>query len=175
MMWSTFAPYGTNQPLHVRILPWGTRCANHFLHPQAFRHGDPVTAVDRIAVAQKISARVDPWKRFPHLLHRPLLAGVFGHLKVQHTTPSIGQHHEHKQNQCLATIPIFGRITKLDCVSHWPLPVSNCSDVTLAEALGFLFYAIVLPSPRLAPRESGSSTTARRFQTKASAATIWCC
>src|SRR5580693_10392734 len=26
------------------------------------------------------------------------LAGVFGHLKVQHTTPSIGQHHEHKQN-----------------------------------------------------------------------------
>ena len=73
---------------------------------------------------------------------------------------------------CLATIPIFGRITKLDCVSHWPLPVSNWSDVTLAEALGCLFYAIVLPSPRLAPRESGSSTTARRFQTKASAATI---
>src|ERR1700726_3334030 len=31
-------------------------------------------------------------------LYRPLLAGVFGHLKVQHTTPSIGQHHEHKQN-----------------------------------------------------------------------------
>ena len=26
------------------------------------------------------------------------MAGVFGHLKVQHTTPSIGQHHEHKQN-----------------------------------------------------------------------------
>ena len=49
----------------------------------------------------------------------------------------------------LATIPIFGRITKLDCVSQWPLPVSNWSDVTLAEALGFLFYAIVLPSPRL--------------------------
>jgi len=50
--------------------------------------------------------------------------------------------------------------------------VSNWSNVTLAEALGILFYAIVLPSPRLAPRESGSSTTARRFQTKPSAATI---
>jgi NAD(P)-dependent dehydrogenase (short-subunit alcohol dehydrogenase family) len=24
-----------------------------------------------------------------HLLHRPLLAGVFGHLKVQHTAPSV--------------------------------------------------------------------------------------
>ena len=28
-------------------------------------------------------------KRFPHLLHRPLLGGVFGHLEVQHTTSSM--------------------------------------------------------------------------------------
>jgi len=38
----------------------GERGALHFLHPQAFRHGDPVPAVDRIAVAQKISARLVP-------------------------------------------------------------------------------------------------------------------
>src|ERR1700687_1807387 len=97
-MVQTFPANGSDQPLHVRILPWRSRCSNHFLHPHAFRDGCPVTVVDRIAVAQKISAPVVPGARFPHLLRRPLLAGVFGHLKVQHTTPSMRQDHEHKQN-----------------------------------------------------------------------------
>jgi len=52
-----------------------------FFHPQTFRHGDPVTTVDRIAVTQKISAPVVPGKSLPYLLHGPFLAGVFGHLK----------------------------------------------------------------------------------------------
>ena len=28
----------------------------------------------------------------------PFLGGVFGHKKVQHATPGMRQHHEHKQN-----------------------------------------------------------------------------
>ena len=88
----------SRSPARVRILPRRTRCGNHFLHPKAFRHGDPVTAVDRISVAQEISASVLPRKRLPDLLHRPLLGGVFGHLEVQHAAPSMRQHNEHKQN-----------------------------------------------------------------------------
>ena len=65
--------------------------------PQGFRHGYPVTTVDRIAVAQKISAPVVPGKSLPDLLHGPFVAGVFGHLKVQYAAPRMRQHHEHKQ------------------------------------------------------------------------------
>jgi hypothetical protein len=42
-----------------------------------------------IVIGLKISACVIPGKRFPHLLHRPLLSGVFSHLEVQHTTSSV--------------------------------------------------------------------------------------
>src|ERR1700722_19005807 len=76
-----FPANGTDQPLHKRILPWRSRRGNHFLYPQAFRHFYPVIPVDRIAVAQKISAPLVPGKRFPDLLHRPILAGVCGHLE----------------------------------------------------------------------------------------------
>jgi hypothetical protein len=63
-MVQTFSANGSDQPLHVRILPWRSRCSNHFLHPHAFRDGCPVTVVDRIAVAQKISAPVVPGEPF---------------------------------------------------------------------------------------------------------------
>src|SRR5580700_4327411 len=84
-----FPANGTDQPLHKRILPWRSRRGNHFLYPQAFRHFYPVIPVDPIAVA-RISAPLVPGKRFPDLLHRPILAGVVGHLEVQHTASSMG-------------------------------------------------------------------------------------
>jgi hypothetical protein len=62
-MVQTFPANGTDQPLHKRILPWRSRCGEHLLHPHSFRHGYPVTAVDRIAVAQKISAHVIPYSQ----------------------------------------------------------------------------------------------------------------
>jgi hypothetical protein len=78
-----FPPDRTDQPLDVRILPWRSRCGNHFPHTEAFRHSDQITAIDGIAVAQKISAAMIPGKRFSQLLRGPLLAGVFGDVKVQ--------------------------------------------------------------------------------------------
>src|ERR1700722_17589626 len=59
-MVQTFPPDGTDQPLDIRISPLRSRRGNHFPHPQAFRQRYPVTTVDRIAVAQKISAPVVP-------------------------------------------------------------------------------------------------------------------
>jgi hypothetical protein len=60
-----FPANGTDQPLHKRILPWRSRRGNHFLYPQAFRHFYPVIPVDRIAVAQKISAPLVPGETLP--------------------------------------------------------------------------------------------------------------
>ena len=63
------------------------RCGNHLFHSQGFLHSDQITAIDGIAVAQKISAPMVSGKRFSHLLHCPLLAGVVGQLEVQHAVP----------------------------------------------------------------------------------------
>src|SRR5664279_6397837 len=97
MIWSRHSRRWTDQPLDIRVLPWRSRRGNHVLHSQAFRHGHPVTTVDRIAVAQKISAPVVPGESLPHLLHGPFLAGMFGHLEVQYAAPRMRQHHEYKQ------------------------------------------------------------------------------
>src|SRR5258705_6487459 len=94
----TFPPDGTDQPLDVRILPWRSRRGNYFFHPQTFRHGDPVTTVDRIAVTQKISAPVVPGKSLPYLLHGPFLAGVFVNLKCNNAGPAWGNKTKTNQN-----------------------------------------------------------------------------
>lgn len=72
-----------DQQRDVRILRRRSRYGNHFLHTEGPRHSDQVTVTDGIAVAQRISAAVVPEKRFSQLLQGPLLAWVFGHLKVQ--------------------------------------------------------------------------------------------
>jgi hypothetical protein len=64
----------------------------------AFRHGGAVFAIDRIAIAQQISRRLVPGKRFPDLLHGPLLRWVFRHPEVQHAASSMRQHDKDKQN-----------------------------------------------------------------------------
>jgi hypothetical protein len=57
--------------------------------PIAFVIAAAAAAVSRISITQNISARVIAGKRFPHLLHCPLLSGVFSQLEVQHTTSSV--------------------------------------------------------------------------------------
>ena len=47
-------------------------------------HGREVCSVDGISIAQYISRRFVPGKRFPHLLYGPLLCGMFRHPEMQH-------------------------------------------------------------------------------------------
>ena len=62
----------------------GSWCSKHFLHSHSSGHGGEVCSVDGISIAQHIPRRLVPGKRFPHLLHAPLLRGMFRHPEVQH-------------------------------------------------------------------------------------------
>jgi hypothetical protein len=54
------------------------------MHSTISGHGGEVSSVDGISIAQHKSRRFIPRKRFPHLLHGPLLRGVFRHPEVLH-------------------------------------------------------------------------------------------
>src|SRR6476620_8274529 len=76
--------YRAHQSFHKWILPRGSRCRKHFLHSHISGHGGQVSSVDGISIAQHKSRRFIPGERFPHLLHGPLLCGMFRHPEVQH-------------------------------------------------------------------------------------------
>ena len=61
-------------------------------------HGREVSPVDGISIAQHISRRGVPGKGFPHLLHGPLLCGMFRHPEVQHPASLMREHHEDEQD-----------------------------------------------------------------------------
>jgi hypothetical protein len=73
-----------HQPLRKGILPGGSRRSKHFLHSHISDHGREVSSVDGISIAQYIPRRFVPGKCFPHLLHGPLLCGMFRHPEVHH-------------------------------------------------------------------------------------------
>jgi hypothetical protein len=87
-----------HQPFHKGILPRGPRRSKYFLHAHISAHGGEVTSVDGIAIAQHIPRRLVPGKRFPHLLHSPLLRGVFRHPEVHHPASLMREHNENEQH-----------------------------------------------------------------------------
>ena len=97
-MVQTFAANGTDQPLHVGILPRRSGRAPYFFRPHAFGHDGKVLTVDRISIAPQVSGYLVPGKRLSQLLHSPLLARVFGHLEVHHTPSPMRQDNEDKQH-----------------------------------------------------------------------------
>ena len=84
-----FASDGAHQPFREGILPGRSRRSKHFLHSHISSHGDEVSSVDGIPIAQHISRRLVPRKRFPQLLHSPLLRGAFRHSEVHHLASSM--------------------------------------------------------------------------------------
>src|SRR5260370_41955024 len=67
---------GAHESFRKGILPGGSRCRKHFLHSHISDHGGEFSPVDVISIAQHIARRLVLWKRFPLLLHGPLLCGM---------------------------------------------------------------------------------------------------
>src|ERR1700745_74737 len=84
----TLASDGAHESLRKRILPGGSRRGEHFLHSHNPGHVGKVSSVDGVSIAQHVSRRLVPGKRFPRLLHRPVLRGVFRHPEVQYLVRS---------------------------------------------------------------------------------------
>jgi len=89
---------GAHQPLRKGILPGGSRRSKHFLDSHIVGHGREVCSVDGISIPQQISGCLVPGKRFPHLLHGPLLRGMFRHPEVHYPASLMRQHDKDEQD-----------------------------------------------------------------------------
>jgi hypothetical protein len=87
-----------HQSFRKGILPGESRCSKHFLHSHIAGHGSEVCSVDGISIPQHISACLIPGKRFPHLLHGPLLRGMFRHPEVHHSASLMRQQDKDEQD-----------------------------------------------------------------------------
>jgi len=89
---------GAHESFQKRILPRGSRRGEDFLYPHISGHVGKVSSIDGISIAPHVSWRLLPGKRFPHLLHRPLLRGVFRHPEVQYPASLMGKNDEDEQD-----------------------------------------------------------------------------
>src|SRR5271167_3135838 len=94
-MIEALAPNGTNHPLHVDSLPWGSRRGQHFLEAHVSHLFSELIAEDSIAVAQQVARQLVKGEGLPQLLSRPLCGRVGGHVEVQDATPVMGQYQKH--------------------------------------------------------------------------------
>src|SRR5437879_12756363 len=76
----------------------GLRCSKYFLPSHMSGHGGEVSSVDGISIAQHKSWGLVPGKRFPHLLHGPLLRGMFCHRNVHHPASLMRSHNKDEQD-----------------------------------------------------------------------------
>jgi hypothetical protein len=89
---------GAHESFQKRILPRGSRRGEDFRYPHISGHVGKVSSIDGISIAPHVSWRLLPGKRFPHLLHRPLLRGVFRHPEVQYPASLMGKNDEDEQD-----------------------------------------------------------------------------
>src|SRR5260370_13000039 len=75
---------GAHQSFRKRILPGGSRRNKHFFYSYISGQGGEVSSVNGIWIAQHISRRLVPGKRFLQPLHVPLLRDAFRHPEVHH-------------------------------------------------------------------------------------------
>ena len=81
------APYGSDQPLHVWVVPGAERTGDHLADAQA---GDPAledVTVDGVAIPQQPSRRRVVRKRVHQLLRRPGRRGVVRNVEVDDPPP----------------------------------------------------------------------------------------
>ena len=88
---------GSDESLHVRILPRRLRRHDHFLYPHALRDCADLFS-DCISITDQIPRRLVPRKRFSNLLRGPLFGRAFRHIKVHHTPSVMGENDEDEQH-----------------------------------------------------------------------------
>ena len=88
---------GSDQPLHERVLPRTSRCADNLLDPHAVNPLLKCFTVDRIAISKEIRWRAFPWEGFDDLLRRPLSSRILGDVEVQNLASRMGKHNQDEE------------------------------------------------------------------------------
>ena len=94
----TFPADGSDQALHVGILPWASRGRQDL----ANRHGSDSLpedfAIDAIAIMEQVTLGRVPREGLSNLLCRPFRGGMGGDVEMKHAAPMMGQNHKDKEN-----------------------------------------------------------------------------
>lgn len=90
-MIEAIAAQGSDQPLHERVLPRTSRCAEDLFDPHAPDPPLKCAAVDRIAIAEEVFRRAVPWEGLDDLLDGPLSRRILGNVEVQNPSVANGQ------------------------------------------------------------------------------------
>src|SRR5437016_4082520 len=96
-MIEAIAAQGSDQPLHERVLPRASRCAENLLDPHALDPPLKRAAVDRITISKEILWRGAPWEGFDDLLARPLSRRILGNVEVQNFPSRMCKHNQHEK------------------------------------------------------------------------------
>ena len=96
-MIEAIAAQGSDQPLHERVLPRTSRCAENLFDPQALDPPLKCAAVDRIAIAEEVFRCAVPWEGFDDLLARPMSRRILGNVEVQNFPSRMREHNQHEE------------------------------------------------------------------------------
>ena len=96
-MIETVASQGSDEPLHERVLPWTSRCAEDLPDPHALDPPLKRAAVDRVTISKEILWRAVPWEGFDDLLGRPLSRRILGDVEVQNFPSRMYEHNQDEQ------------------------------------------------------------------------------
>ena len=92
------APDGAHQPFRKRVLLRALRCCQDFGGAHVSEAIPETFAVDLVPISDQISWRRVFGERFQDMLSGPSRRRMFGHVKMNHTAPTMGQNHQHEQN-----------------------------------------------------------------------------
>jgi hypothetical protein len=89
------SPYGADNSLDIRILPWRARGRKHFFNAEAFHSISESITIDAIPVTQQVAWSGIEWEGFHQLLRCPLGSGVFCCVEVNDFSPVVTQNDKH--------------------------------------------------------------------------------
>jgi hypothetical protein len=94
----TLSAYGSDQALHVGILPGTLRRREYLFNPQRLQSPLDFISESAIPIPDQIAWRFAVSERLDNLLCNPSGCWVIGHVEVEHFAPAMLQHEEHKQD-----------------------------------------------------------------------------
>ena len=97
-MVQTFATDGTDNSLHVGILPWRSTSRDSLFDAHVLDSVLKIMAVDQISIPNQKPRRCVIWKRLDDLLSRPLGSWILGDVEVHHAPTMMAQHDKRVQD-----------------------------------------------------------------------------
>ena len=88
------SPYGSDNPLDIRILPGRARGRKHFFDAETFHSLAKPISVDAVPVAYQVAWSRVEWEGFYYLLSSPFRSRMIRRVEVNNFSPFVMQYHK---------------------------------------------------------------------------------